>query len=42
MTELGSYVVGFPVIIFIFMLISGIVLWWFKNKAAQKQRFWFR
>ncbi|MDM1063931.1 PepSY domain-containing protein [Empedobacter falsenii] len=38
----GSYVVGIPVIIFIFMLISGIVLWWPKNKAAKKQRFWFR
>lgn len=38
----GSYVVGVPVIIFIFMLISGIVLWWPKNKAAKKQRFWFR
>ncbi len=38
----GSYVVGIPVVIFLFMLISGIVLWWPKNKAAKKQRFWFR
>ena len=38
----GKYVVGIPVIIFIGMLITGIVLWWPKNKAARKQRFWFR
>ena len=38
----GTYVVGIPVIIFVFMLISGIILWWPKNKAARKQRFWFR
>ena len=38
----GKYVVGIPVIIFVFMLISGIVLWWPKNKAARKQRFRFR
>ena len=38
----GKYVVGIPVIIFIIMLISGIVLWWPKNKAARKQRFSFR
>jgi len=24
------------------MLISGIVLWWPKNKSARKQRVWFR
>lgn len=38
----GKYVVGIPVIIFIIMLISGIVLWWPKNKAARKQRFSFK
>lgn len=38
----GKYVVGIPVIIFIIMLISGIILWWPKNKAARKQRFSFR
>ncbi|MCU7614612.1 PepSY domain-containing protein [Chryseobacterium sp. GMJ5] len=38
----GKYVVGIPVIIFIFMLISGIILWWPKNRAARKQRFSFR
>lgn len=40
--EWGTYIVGIPVLIFIFMLISGIILWWPKNKNARKQRFWFR
>lgn len=39
--EWGAYVCGIPTLIFIFMLISGIILWWPKNKAARKQRFWF-
>jgi uncharacterized iron-regulated membrane protein len=38
----GTYVVGIPVIIFVIMLITGIVLWWPKNKAARKQRFAFK
>ncbi|WP_445432079.1 PepSY-associated TM helix domain-containing protein [Chryseobacterium indoltheticum] len=38
----GKYVVGIPVIIFVIMLISGIILWWPKNKAARKQRFSFK
>lgn len=38
----GKYVVGIPVLIFLLMLISGIILWWPKNKKARKQRFWFR
>jgi uncharacterized iron-regulated membrane protein len=38
----GKYVVGIPVIIFIIMLISGIIMWWPKNKAARKQRFSFK
>jgi uncharacterized iron-regulated membrane protein len=40
--EWGTYVVGIPVIIFLIMLITGIVLWWPKNKAARKQRFRFQ
>ncbi|MCY0976197.1 PepSY-associated TM helix domain-containing protein [Chryseobacterium wangxinyae] len=40
--EWGTYVVGIPVIIFVIMLISGIILWWPKNKAARKQRFSFK
>uniref|UniRef100_UPI0039A481AD PepSY-associated TM helix domain-containing protein n=1 Tax=Ornithobacterium rhinotracheale TaxID=28251 RepID=UPI0039A481AD len=38
----GAYLVGIPVLIFVFMLISGIILWWPKNKKAQKQRIWFQ
>lgn len=38
----GTYLVGIPVIIFMIMLISGIILWWPKNKAARKQRFSFK
>lgn len=38
----GTYVVGIPTLIFLVMLITGIILWWPKNKAARKQRFWFR
>lgn len=41
-SDWGTYVVGIPVLIFVFMLISGIVLWWPKNKKARKQRFWFQ
>lgn len=37
----GKYLTGIPVIIFILMSISGIILWWPKNKAARKQRFKF-
>lgn len=38
----GKYVVGIPVIIFIVMLITGILLWWPKNKGARKKRFTFQ
>jgi uncharacterized iron-regulated membrane protein len=37
----GKYVVGIPVALFVVMLISGIILWWPKNRAARKQRFAF-
>lgn len=38
----GKYLTGIPVLIFLVMLLTGIVLWWPKNKSARKQRFWFR
>lgn len=41
-SDWGSYVVGIPVLIFVIMLITGIILWWPKNKKARKQRFWFQ
>ncbi len=37
----GKYVVGIPVILFIIMLITGIILWWPKNKKMRKGRFSF-
>lgn len=37
----GKYVVGIPVVLFIILLITGIVLWWPKNKKARKGRFRF-
>lgn len=40
-SEWGTYVCGIPTLIFLFMLISGIILWWPKNKKARKQRFTF-
>lgn len=40
--QIGQPVVAYFTLIFVVMLISGIVLWWPKNKAATKQRFWFR
>ncbi|MBO0951993.1 PepSY-associated TM helix domain-containing protein [Fibrella forsythiae] len=39
---IGQPVVAYTTLIFLFMLISGIVLWWPKNKAAANQRFWFK
>ncbi|OMQ08803.1 PepSY domain-containing protein [[Flexibacter] sp. ATCC 35103] len=40
--NIGQPIVGIAVIIFIISLITGIILWWPKNKAAAKQRYWFR
>lgn len=37
--EVGEAIVKWATVIFLIMLISGIVLWWPKNKAARKQRF---
>lgn len=37
----GKYVVGIPTVLFIIMLITGIILWWPKNKNARKTRFRF-
>ncbi len=36
---IGKWVVDIAVVTFVVMLISGIVLWWPRNKAARKQRF---
>jgi uncharacterized iron-regulated membrane protein len=39
---IGQPIVASATLIFVFLLISGIVLWWPKNKAAAKQRFQFK
>ncbi|ACU07526.1 PepSY-associated TM helix domain protein [Flavobacteriaceae bacterium 3519-10] len=41
-SEWGKYVVGTPVFIFLLMVITGIILWWPKNRKARKQRLWFQ
>lgn len=38
----GQQIIGWSTFIFVIMLITGIILWWPKNKAARKQRFWFQ
>ncbi|PWN66801.1 peptidase [Chryseobacterium phosphatilyticum] len=40
-SEWGPYVTGIPTVLFIIMLITGIILWWPKNKNSRKGRFWF-
>ncbi|HEY3404625.1 MAG TPA: PepSY-associated TM helix domain-containing protein [Ohtaekwangia sp.] len=37
--EIGQPIVATATLIFVIMMITGIVLWWPKNKAARKQRF---
>lgn len=41
-TEIGQTIVGWSTFIFVIMLITGLILWWPKNKAARKQRFRFQ
>lgn len=40
--NIGQQVIGWSTIIFIILLISGLYLWWPRNKAAAKQRFSFQ
>jgi len=37
--EIGQPIVSSATLIFVIMMISGIILWWPKNKAGRKQRF---
>ncbi|MXN91503.1 PepSY domain-containing protein [Flavobacterium sp. Sd200] len=39
---IGQTITGWATLIFVIMLITGIILWWPKNKAARKQRLWFQ
>ncbi len=38
--HIGQPIVASATLIFVVLMISGLVLWWPKNKAAAKQRFW--
>lgn len=40
--DLGHYIVGFSSLIIFILILTGIYLWWPKNKTALKQRVWFR
>ncbi len=40
--EVGSALVTWGTLIFLVLVLSGIVLWWPKNRSAAKQRVWFR
>lgn len=40
--EIGQVVVASSTLIFLAMIISGLILWYPRNKNAVKQRFWFR
>ena len=37
--EIGQPIVASATLIFVVMMITGLILWWPKNKAARKQRF---
>jgi uncharacterized iron-regulated membrane protein len=40
--DIGKPIVASATLIFVVLIISGIVLWWPKNKAARKQRFFVK
>ncbi|MCH5598568.1 PepSY-associated TM helix domain-containing protein [Niabella ginsengisoli] len=40
--EPGRIIISTATLIFLVMMISGIILWWPKNKSAAKQRFKFK
>ncbi|MEM6526145.1 MAG: PepSY-associated TM helix domain-containing protein [Bacteroidota bacterium] len=40
--DIGQPIAGVATLIFIIMLITGLILWWPKNKKALKMNTWFR
>jgi uncharacterized iron-regulated membrane protein len=40
--EIGQTVVSSATLVFLTLLVSGLILWYPKNKNAAKQRFWFK
>lgn len=41
-SEIGQPIVGIAVIIYVISLVTGLILWFPKNRKVAKQRFWFR
>ena len=41
-TELGQPIVGVVTLLYVLSLLTGLYLWWPKNKKARRVRFWFR
>lgn len=42
LNKIGHQIVGWSAIIFVVMLLTGLVLWWPKNKPAFKKRLFFK
>jgi uncharacterized iron-regulated membrane protein len=40
--EIGQTVAASATLVFLILLVSGLILWYPKNKNAVKQRFWFK
>ncbi len=40
--EIGQTIVASATLLFLILLVSGLILWYPKNKSAAKQRFWFK
>lgn len=40
--EIGQTVVATSTLLFVFLILSGFILWYPKNKRVAKQRFWFK
>jgi len=41
-TEIGQPIVGTATLFFVILLVTGLYLWWPKNKKSRRVRFWFR
>ncbi|WP_198163520.1 PepSY-associated TM helix domain-containing protein [Pedobacter cryoconitis] len=41
-TQLGQPIVGVVTLLYVLSLLTGLYLWWPKNKKARRVRFWFK
>lgn len=41
-TKLGQPIVGVVTLLFVLSILTGLYLWWPKNKKARRVRFWFK